>query len=89
MTAVDELAFRAEILAIVAVPHVELIANDGKPHRVAAEEEQTVLDRMKADIDRNRGGPAPVPTGPVPRFRRLRRWLFLGVRCAHFACCGT
>ena len=89
MTAVDELAFRAEILAIVAVPHIELIADDGKPHRVAAEEEQTVLDCVKADIDRDRGGPTPIPAGPMPRFRRLRRWLFLSERRAHFACCGT
>ena len=41
-----------EVVAPVAVPHVELVADDRKKHGVSAVQEVPVLDGVEADIGR-------------------------------------
>ena len=57
-----------EVLAPVAVPHVEVVADDREQHRVTAEEEMPVLDRLHAKLVGEVGGAAAVPAGAVPDF---------------------
>jgi hypothetical protein len=61
-----------EVVARGAVPHVELVADDGKPHRVDAVEQLAVGDRVAADIGRQIGGAPAVPAGAVDVFRGYR-----------------
>lgn len=68
-----------EIIARLAVTDIELIADNGKPHGVCAEQKLAVFDGVKSEQNGwNLGRSSAVPTGAMPR---------LGV--VHLACCGT
>jgi len=54
-----------EELTIVAITHVELVADDRKPHRVRTVEQLSIFYCVKADIDGNVGRPAAIPTGAM------------------------
>lgn len=71
---------RPEIVTVGAVPHVELVADDRKPHWVCTEQELAISDRVRADIGGNVAGAPTVPAGAVPGLRIGR---------GHFACWGT
>src|SRR5919199_810520 len=61
---------RFEVLAAVAVAHIELIADDGEPHRVRAKEQLAVFDCVQTDVGRQRRRAAAVPAGAMASFRR-------------------
>src|SRR5262245_9079591 len=83
MAAISRSGLRAVVVALDAVSNVELIADDWKPHGMSAVQETTVLDCVETDVGGDVSRPSAVPTGPMPRFRRLRTGL------CHLACCGT
>ena len=62
------LAERFEILAAGAVAHVELTSHDREPHRVRAEKQFAVLDRVAADVARQFARAAAVPARAVDAF---------------------
>jgi len=69
-----------EEVARAAIPNVEPVADDGKPHRMPAIEQLAVFDGlMNAKVGRNRGCATAVPAGAVAR---------LGLE-AHLARCGV
>jgi hypothetical protein len=63
-----------EVIAVPAVPHIEVVANDREQHRVGAVQQLTVFDGVETDVRRNLRRPSPVPTRAVAVFR-------LGHRC--------
>jgi hypothetical protein len=65
----DDSMMLAEVLAPVAIPHVELISNDREPHRVSTVQKLAILDRVEPEVQGNVRGPASVPARPVPHFR--------------------
>jgi hypothetical protein len=91
MTALDELpdplrllrAAGLEVLAAVAAPDVEVVADHRKPHWMGAEQQLAVFDGVKTDVGGELPGAASVPAGPVAEFRGIERWQ------RHFACWGT
>lgn len=54
-----------EELTIVAITHVELVADDRKPHRVRTIEQLPVFYCVKADVDGDVRRPAAIPTGAM------------------------
>jgi hypothetical protein len=58
----------AEVVAVGAVAHLELVPDDGKPHRMGAEEEVTVDNGVEAEIVRDLGGATAVPAEAVTVF---------------------
>src|SRR5690349_22441617 len=73
---------RPEVVAGRAVSDVELMADDGEPHRMGAVQELPVFDCVAADIGRNLNGAPRVPARAMPRFGRS--WLG-----DHLVCWGT
>src|SRR5580692_4076274 len=71
-----------EVLAIRATADIELVAHDGKPHRVGAVQEEAVFDRVEPDILRDGGGAAAIPARAMACFR------FGHGRPGYLACCG-
>src|SRR5438128_829133 len=61
-------AERLEEVAAGAIPNVKTIADDRKPHRVAAVQELAVFDGLHAEVGWDRGRAAAVPAGAVTRF---------------------
>jgi hypothetical protein len=70
---------RFEVVAVFTVLHVELVADDGEPHRMRAEEEEAVFDRMGAEVERKVACPTAVPARMVTGFGGVQRYL---------VCCG-
>src|SRR5262249_37845791 len=58
-----------EVLAGLAVVHVELVADDRKPHGMGAVQQLTVLNGVEPDVGRNLRRPPSVPAGAMARFR--------------------
>jgi len=56
---------RLEVVAPVAVPHVEVVPHDGEQHRVAAVQEVPVLDRLHTELVGELGSAATVPARAV------------------------
>ena len=54
-----------EEFAFLAAAHVELVADDGKPHGMNAVQKLTVFDGVQADILGKLVGTAAVPAGSV------------------------
>jgi len=52
---------RSEVLAAVAIAHVELTSDDRKPHGMGAVEQLAVFDGVTADVGGKVAGAAPVP----------------------------
>src|SRR5579864_8577868 len=57
-----------EVVATGAIAHVELVADDRKQHRMRAEQQQTVGNRVMTQIGRELRRPPAVPAGAVPGF---------------------
>jgi len=58
----------AEVLTTHAISHVELVSDDGKPHRMSTEEQPAILNRGVAGIIVRDGfSPTAVPTAAVER----------------------
>lgn len=72
--------YGSEILTLFAAADIELIPDNGEPHRMCAEQKPPVFDGMKTEIVGDVGGPTPVPAGAMPRFRSAGR------RIGHLAC---
>ena len=58
----------AEVIAAFTVPHVELVADDGKQHGMCTEQQLPILNRVKAQIWRDLGRSTPVPARAVAVF---------------------
>ena len=63
----------AEVVASFTVPHVELVADDGKQHGMCTEQQLPILNGVKAQIWRDLGRSTPVPAGAVTVFRLEHR----------------
>ena len=61
----------AKIITAIAITHIELIAHDREPHRMAAEEQQSVFDRMETEVERDISCPSAVPAGAVTRLGQV------------------
>jgi hypothetical protein len=59
---------RLEDVTPLAVPHVELVADDGPIHGVGAVEQLAIDNGVKAEVVREVGRAAGVPAGAVPGF---------------------
>jgi len=66
-----------EDVAAGAVSDVEIVADDGKHHRVGAIQELTILDRLHGEDGRELRRPSAVPAGTVASLR------FAVVRLGH------
>ena len=74
----DRLFGRPEVVTEGAVSDIELIPDDGEPHRMNAEKEFGVFDRMKGKVGWNVRCAAAVPAGAMARFRFNHRiYLFI------------
>jgi hypothetical protein len=62
---------RPKILARRAVAHIELIPDNGKQHRMRAEQKVAVGDGVQADVGRDVGCAPAVPARTVAGFRRV------------------
>src|SRR5436190_22855213 len=64
----SEPAHRLVVIAARAIADVELIADHRKQHRVGAEQQLSVGDRVVPDVGREFGGAAAVPAGTMSIF---------------------
>ena len=60
---------RPEVVAADAVPDVELVADDGKEHWVAAVQQLAVLDGLKTHLGQDTRCTTPIPADPMTCFR--------------------
>ena len=68
-----------EVVAIEAITHIELIADNRKEHRMTAEKKLAIDDGVKAEIGRYVWSASGVPTALVALFR---------IRHVYFVRCG-
>ena len=68
-----------EELASAAIPDIEAVADDRKPHRMTAIEQLTIFNGLEAEVERDARRATAVPTRSMPR---------LGLVC-HLVCWGT
>ena len=61
---------RLEVVAAIAVSHVELVADEGEQHRMGAIEQLAVFNRLEVQFGQDVRGTPSVPTQTVPGFRR-------------------
>src|SRR5207244_4364411 len=67
---------RFEVLTVSAITHVELIPDNREPHRMRAEEQLTVFDRVRPEVRWDVRRPAAVPARPMACFRLVHAtWL--------------
>ena len=74
-----------EIVAPIAVPDIELIADDGEEHGMGTIKKVPVLDGVETDIGRKLWRSSPVPARAVKVFRLGHR----RERSAYLLCSGT
>ena len=65
----DRLFRRPEVFTEGAVSDIKLVSDDGEPHRMDAEKEFGVFDRMEGKVGWDVGRAAAVPAGAMARFR--------------------
>ena len=63
----------AKVVASFAVPHIELVADDGKEHGMCTEQQLPILNGVKTQIWGNLGRSTPVPACAVAVFRLEHR----------------